>query len=115
MHGKQYSDEFKLEVIKDYLTSELGVRKIAKKYNLPSKNYITDWIEYLKRKGLIENSKSLKENSSKSELAGKNGMKKTEYEKQLEKENLELRAKLDFFKEFEKIIESEKHNKKKDT
>lgn len=115
MPGKQYSDEFKLEVIKDYLTSELGVRRIAEKYNLPSKNYITKWMEYLKQKGLIENTQPLKKKTSASELVEKNSVKKTEYEKQLEKENLELRAKLDFFKEIEKIIESEKHNKKKDT
>ncbi len=50
---KKYSDEFKLFVIKDYYNSALGVRAIALKYNLPSKNYINNWEEQLKKKGLL--------------------------------------------------------------
>lgn len=37
---KQYSDEFKLQVVKEYLEGNLGCRRLAQKYNLPSKNYI---------------------------------------------------------------------------
>lgn len=50
---KKYSNEFKLSVINDYYNSTLGVRAIALKYNLPSKNYINDWEEQLKKKGLL--------------------------------------------------------------
>lgn len=49
----QYSDEFKIEVIRDYYTNDLGVRMTAAKWGLPSKNYITKWEEYLRRKGLL--------------------------------------------------------------
>lgn len=42
--NKKYSDEFKLSVIEDYYNSTLGVRAIALKYNLPSKNYINNWL-----------------------------------------------------------------------
>lgn len=51
--SKKYTDEFKMSVIQDYYTSNLGVRMIALKYNLPSKNYIGSWENYLKRKGLL--------------------------------------------------------------
>lgn len=51
--NKKYSDEFKLSVIKDYYNCSLGVRAIALKYNLPSKNYINNWEEQLKKKGLL--------------------------------------------------------------
>jgi len=44
---RKYTDEFKLKVVKDYYTSTLGVRAIALKYNLPSKNYINNWEQYL--------------------------------------------------------------------
>ena len=40
MLNKKYSDEFKLQVIKEYLETSIGCRPLAKKYNLPSKNYI---------------------------------------------------------------------------
>lgn len=39
---RKYTDEFKLKVVKDYYSSTLGVRSIALKYNLPSKNYINN-------------------------------------------------------------------------
>jgi transposase len=51
--SKKYSDNFKLQVVKDYYESRLGVRAIADKYGLPSKNYISNWERYLKRKGLL--------------------------------------------------------------
>lgn len=50
---KKYSDDFKLSVIKDYYNSPLGVRAMASKYNLPSKNYISNWEKQLKKKGLL--------------------------------------------------------------
>jgi transposase-like protein len=49
----KYSDEFKLAVIKDYYESTLGVRAIATKYHLPSKNYVNKWEAQLKKKGLL--------------------------------------------------------------
>ena len=51
--AKKYSDEFKLQVVNDYYSSPLGVRAIASKYGLPSKNYINNWEEQLKKKGLL--------------------------------------------------------------
>ncbi len=50
---KAYSDEFKLSVVKDYYRNQLGVRTTALKYGLPSKNYVTNWERYLKKKGLL--------------------------------------------------------------
>ncbi|NLI74790.1 MAG: transposase [Euryarchaeota archaeon] len=50
---KKYTDEFKLQVVKDYYNSPLGVRAIASKYELPSKNYVNRWETALKRKGLL--------------------------------------------------------------
>lgn len=50
---KTYTDEFKLSVVKDYYNSNLGVRSIALKYNLPSKNYINNWEQQLIKKQLL--------------------------------------------------------------
>jgi len=49
----KYSDEFKMKVVQDYYSSPLGLRTIALKYNLLSKNYIINWEKYLIKKGLI--------------------------------------------------------------
>ena len=40
-------------VVNDYYNSPLGVRAIAQKYNLPSKNYINNWERQLKKKGIL--------------------------------------------------------------
>ena len=103
---KQYSDEFKLQVVKEYLEGNLGCRRLAQKYNLPSKNYILNWKDQLIKKGLLEDThkKILKTLSNKST--------KTAYEKQLERENLELKAQLAFYQEMKKLIEEDKNKKK---
>lgn len=106
---KKYSDEFKLQVVKEYLKGSLGCRQLARKYNLPSKNYILNWKEQLIKKGLLEDKpkKILKT------LSTKNNRAKTAYEKQLERENLELRAELAFYQEMKKLIEEDNNNNKK--
>lgn len=106
MEKKRYSDEFKLQVIKEYLNSSLGCRTITKKYNLPSKNYIYNWEQQLIKKGLLtveECSKSQKKSHSL-----KSSEKKSAYEKELERENLRLRAKLAYFQELERLIDEDK-------
>ena len=109
MQKKHYSDEFKLEVVKDYLTSNLGCREIAKKYGLNTKNYITEWKKQLVKKGLINEDEVSNLSSKKHPLNG--SAKKTAYEKQLEKENYRLRAELAFYTELKKLIDED--NKKK--
>ena len=54
MVNKKYSDEFKLQVIMEYLNGTMGCRTLAKKYNLPSKNYIEKWQNQLIKKGLLK-------------------------------------------------------------
>lgn len=50
---RKYTDEFKLMVVNDYYNSPLGVRAISPKYDLPSKNYINNWENQLKKKGIL--------------------------------------------------------------
>lgn len=102
MINKRYSDEFKLQVIDEYLKGTLGCRTLAKKYNLPSKNYVQKWEKQLIRKGLLKEDEL--RNLKPREHSFKKGIKKTEYEKTLEKENFELKAKLAYYQELEKLI-----------
>lgn len=101
MINKRYSDEFKLQVIMEYLDGTMGCRTLAKKYNLPSKNYIQNWEKQLIEKGLLKEDEL--KNLKPREYAVKKAIKKTAYEKQLEKENFELNAKLAYYQELEKL------------
>lgn len=109
MINKRYSDEFKLQVIKEYLNSSIGSRTLAKKYNLPSKNYIYNWEKQLIKKGLLK--EDYIKNAKNKTYSLKNSEKKSAYEKQLEKENFRLKAELSYFRELKKLIDEDSKKK----
>jgi transposase-like protein len=100
--SKKYTDEFKLFVIQDYYNCTLGVRAIALKYNLPSKNYINSWEASLKEKGLLP-SDSTKPNKSagRSKEAVAREDTRTTREKQYEEEIQVLKARVAYFEGLE--------------
>nr|WP_312576965.1 transposase [Sedimentibacter sp.] len=102
--NKKYSDEFKLAVIKDYYNSTLGVRSIALKYGLPSKNYITNWEQSLKKKGLLsmDATKPVKSVGRTKENILRND-DRTEREKQYEIEIQTLKAKVEYYENLESL------------
>lgn len=109
MVNTRYSDEFKLQVIKEYLNSSIGCRPLAKKYNLPSKNYIHNWEKQLIKKGLLTNEElKIAKNKTYSLNAPE---KKTPYEKQLEKENFRLKAELAYLRELKKLVDADSKKK----
>lgn len=110
MTRHSYSDEFKLSVVMEYLNGDLGVRAISKKYSLPSKNYITNWINKLKKEGKIPENMARKNTNSHSKNL--DNSKKSPYEKELEQKVYELEAKLAFYKKYEELLE-ESNSKKK--
>lgn len=101
---RKYSNEFKLMVINDYYDSPLGVRAIAQKYNLPSKNYINRWEEQLKKKGLLP-PEATKPN--KSVARSKDSVRykdiKTPRERQYEAEIQVLQARIDYLESLESL------------
>lgn len=107
-NNRQYSDEFKLQVVQEYLNGPLGCRLLARKYNLPSKNYIFNWKEQLINKGLLKDVQ-VKKNPSKVSKTTKKA--KSAYEKQLEKENFELKARLAYYQELERLINEDSKKK----
>ena len=102
--NRKYSDEFKLEVINDYYSSPLGVRAIAIKYNLPSKNYINKWEEQLIKKGLLPPN-STKPNKTVARCSEKITYKDTrsKREKQYEAEIRLLNAKIDYLESLKEL------------
>jgi len=102
--AKKYSDEFKLSVINDYYNSTLGVRAIASKYNLPSKNYINNWEAELKRKGFLHPDATKPNKSvarSKESILREDT--RTPREKQYEEEIQILKAKIAYFESLEQM------------
>lgn len=108
--SQKYSEEFKLSVVKEYYEGNLGVRLLAQKYNLPSKNYISNWIKHFKENGTIPQNLSASRTSSTSTERTNKSKAKTAYEKELEKKLAMAEAELAFYKKCDEII---KRNKKK--
>lgn len=102
--SKKYSDEFKMMVVQDYYQSPLGVRMIAQKYNLPTKNYIEQFEKCLKKKGLLpqDATKPVKTTGrSKEALVYQDT--RTEREKLYEAEIEILKAKITYFENLESL------------
>jgi len=99
-----FTDEFKLSVIEDYYCNPFGVRAVALKYNLPSKNYINKWEEYLKKKGLLplDSTKPYKAAGRSPESLLRNNTK-TNLEKQYEAEIQILNARIEYLEGLESI------------
>ena len=108
--NQKYSEEFKLSVVKEYFEGNLGVRALAKKYTLPSKNYITKWIKHFKDIEKIPKDSSVSRTSRVSSEATEKSKIKSPYEKELEKKLERVEAELAFYKKCDEII---KRNKKK--
>lgn len=102
--ARKYTDEFKLRVVNDYYESDMGVRAIARKYGLPSKNYINNWEEQLKRKGLLPEDAGKRNKTagpSSNSLNVENT--KTPREKELELEIMHLNARIEYFESLDHI------------
>ena len=103
---REYSDEFKLAVIRNYLESPHGIRVVARSYNLPSKNYITNWMNYLVKKRLLsplecESKTKTFRNKEKAQPYQSHAL--TARERQLEEENHRLRAEVAFLKKLKEL------------
>ena len=102
--ARKYSDQFKLSVIEDYYSSLLGVRAIAAKYGLPSKNYIGNWEIQLKRKGLLPPDATKPNKTTgrtKEEVLREDD--RTPREKQYEEEIQVLKAKVAYYEKLESL------------
>lgn len=115
MIKREYSLEFKQQVVREYIKSPHGIRVVARSFGLPTKNYITRWIEELMKNGFVTEEEL--------SVAGKKSVKTqgpkahpyevhrtSARERLLEQENLRLRAELDLLK---KLAEIERRDSKK--
>uniref|UniRef100_UPI00366B5921 hypothetical protein n=1 Tax=Pelosinus sp. sgz500959 TaxID=3242472 RepID=UPI00366B5921 len=108
MVKREYSQEFKLSVIREYLNCPHGIRVVSRSFGLPSKNYITRWINELSKVGLVTEEELVA--AGKKSTAGKQSIKHpyqvhepSPRERMLDQENLRLRAEIDFLKKLQEI------------
>ena len=100
----KYPDDYKLLVVKDYYSSPLGVRAIALKYNLPSKNYINNWENQLIAKGLLPKGSTKPVKSvgrSPESVVYKDS--RTKLETYYENEIIKLKARVDYLESLEHL------------
>lgn len=77
-HNKNYTKEFKQEVVEAYLAGEGTPEHLANKYNIPSKSTVQKWI--IKYNNLEE----LRDYNPKPEIYMKDRSRKTTYEERIE-------------------------------
>lgn len=103
-----YTDEFKLEVVRNYLSSPHGIRVVAKSYDLPSKNYITRWMQDLLKRNFLTPEECYAKSKSAVSLSPKKHSPYSTHnvsarEHQLEIENQRLKAEVAFLKKLKAL------------
>jgi transposase-like protein len=111
---REYTHEFKLQVVREYIKIPHGIRVVARSFGLPSKNYITRWVEdFLQEGSITEEELVVAGKKSKQNVGPKANPyevhKPSARERLLEQENLRLRAELDLLK---KLAEIERRDSK---
>jgi transposase-like protein len=100
----KYPDKFKLDVLEEYYASTLGVRSIALKFNLPSKNYINKWEKELIAKGLLpEGATKPNKAAGRSKERVTREDTRTEREVHYEDEIARLKARIDYLESLEHL------------
>lgn len=117
---KNYSFEFKMNVVQSYLTTEVSYQELAIQFDMNNPNLISKWVNDYRIAGsdaLRPKRKGRKPQVSKSkETLPQSNKEKTdsEYLKQLEDENLRLRIENAYLKELRRLrLEDEKKNSKR--
>ena len=86
-----YTDEFKLQVVQEYLQTSVSQRALMKKYNFRGGNNITKWIRKFDLQSPSEQEIELQRTMAKQE-------EKTSYEQELESKVKKLEEQLEYEK-----------------
>ena len=117
MIKREYSREFKFQVVQEYIRSPHGIRVVARSFGLPSKNYITRWVEDFLKDGEITKEELVAAGKKSSQNSGPKAdpyevHTPSARERLLEQENLRLRAELDLLKKLAEIERRDLKTKK---
>jgi len=91
---KEYSEEFKLKVAREYMETEMSQVELLEKHNIAGRSSITNWV---RKFGLLPEP-DIKKGNGYHSINMKRGKEKTKEEKALEKKVKELKKQLEFEK-----------------
>lgn len=109
-----YTMQFKLMVIDSYKNKELSLRDCCLRYNIPTQSTIFSWLRKYEQLGLegLRESKGRPMGMKKDKPAAKKAEPLTKLE-ELEKENLYLRAEIDFLKKLDALTQKKQTQQRK--
>jgi transposase len=99
-----YTKEFKLEVVKAYKDKGLSLRDCCLQFNIPTQSTIASWVKKYEQLGIdgLNEQKGRPTTMKKDESETKKAKPLTRLE-ELEKENLYLKAEIDFLKKLDAL------------
>lgn len=114
--GKHYSTEFKLQVIQQVLTHQMGIREVAHYFSIPSHSSIVMWLQRVEKCGIngLIRQPNRKHNMAKSQFDGSEKVKNPTDIKALLKRIEYLEAENACLKKL-KELDEKKHRRKKET
>lgn len=114
--GKHYSTEFKLQVIQQVLTHQMGIREVAHYFSIPSHSSIVMWLQRFEKCGIngLIRQPNRKHNMAKSQFDGSEKVKNPTDIKALLKRIEYLEAENACLKKL-KELDEKKHRRKKET
>jgi transposase len=111
-----HTKEFKLKVVKAYKDKELSLRDCCLQFNIPSQSTLSSWVKRYDQLGLdgLNEQKGRPKTMKKDKPAPKKKAEPLTRLEELERENLYLRAEIDFLKKLDALtLEKQTHQKKK--
>ena len=109
-----YTREFKLNVIKVYKDKGLSLRECCLQFNIPAQSTISSWVRQYEQLGLdgLREQKGRPTTMKKDKPKAKKAKPLTRLE-ELEKENLYLKAEIDFLKKLDALAQAKQTQRKK--
>ena len=112
-HG-YYTKEFKLKVVKAYMDKKLSLRDCCLEFNVPAQSTLSSWARKYEQLGMegLNEQKGRPQTMKKKKPAAKKTEPLTRLE-QLEKDNLYLRAEIDYLKKLDALTQKKQTQQRK--
>jgi transposase len=110
-----YSKEFKLKVVKAYKDKGLSLRNCCLQFNIPSQSTLVTWARKYEQQGLdgLNEQKGRPTTMKKDKPASKKKAEPLTRLEELERENLYLKAEIDFLKKLDALTQAKQTQQKK--
>jgi transposase len=110
-----HTREFKLKVVKAYKDKELSLRDCCLQFNIPSQSTLSSWVKRYDQRGLdgLNEQKGRPKTMKKDKAAPKKKAEPLTRLEELERENLYLRAEIDFLKKLDALTQEKQTQLKK--